>query len=136
MSKDYSDIIDHPNYKSAKRQPMTMLNRAAQFSPFAALVGFDLAVEETARLTEERITLDEAEIQILNGKIAEIKPGDEVHITYFQPDPLKSGGMYLPLTGNVKKVDHYEGKLVFTDGSSIPLSDIFDLEIAGKNEMF
>lgn len=127
MSK-YDDIIDHPHFQSKDRPHMSMHDRAAQFSPFAALVGFDAAVEETGRLTEEKITLDGDRIAEINAVIQTLSPKDTVHLTYFLPDLFKSGGMYLNMTGILKNVDSYEGVLKFVDGTDIPISDIFAIE--------
>ena len=127
MSK-YDDIIDHPHFQSSTRPHMSMHDRAAQFSPFAALVGFDAAVEETGRLTDEKITLDGDRIAEINAVIQTLSPKDTVHLTYFLPDLFKSGGMYLNMTATLKCVDSYEGVLKFTDGTVIPISDIFAIE--------
>ena len=124
----YEDIIDHPHYQSKKRPHMSMQDRAAQFSPFAALVGFDAAVEETGRLTEEKIILDEDKIQIINSVVKSLSRGDMVQITYFLPDELKSGGMYLPVAGSIKKVDPVENILYLTDGTEIAVGDILEIE--------
>ena len=127
MSK-YDDIIDHPHFQSGERPHMSMHDRAAQFSPFAALVGFDAAVEETGRLTDEKITLDPDRIAEINAVIANLNPKDTVHLTYFVPDLFKSGGMYLNMTGVLKTVDSYEGVLKFTDETIVPIADIFAIE--------
>ena len=125
---DYSDILDHPHFQSPIRPRMSMDDRAAQFSPFVALVGFDAAVEETARLTEEKLILDEDEIMELNRVIETLKSGDMVNITFFLPDRLKEGGMYLPISGTVKKNDTVERNIMLTDGTIIPMSDILSIE--------
>ena len=124
----YDDIINHPHYQSATRKHMSMSDRAAQFSPFAALVGYDAAVEETARLTEEKIILDEDKIREINSVIAGLEKGNLVHITYFIPDALKSGGLYMHVTGWVKKIDSYEKILYLMDETDIPISDIIEIE--------
>ena len=124
----YDDIINHPHYQSATRKHMSMSDRAAQFSPFAALVGYDAAVEETARLTEEKIILDEDKIREINSVIAGLEKGNLVHITYFIPDALKSGGLYMHVTGWVKEIDSYEKILYLTDETDIPISDIIEIE--------
>ncbi len=128
----YDDIIDHPHYQSKVRPHMSMTDRAAQFSPFAALVGYGDAVAETQRLTDERIILDESVIEEIDRKLREIDENAAfqpyVTITYFVPDPLKSGGAYLPVSGNVKKIDKIEKLVILTDGTRIPIEDIFDIE--------
>ncbi|MBR1861063.1 MAG: hypothetical protein IJ796_04280 [Lachnospiraceae bacterium] len=131
MSGPYDDIIDHPHYQSKTRPHMSMLNRAAQFSPFAALTGYDDAVEETQRLTDERIELDPSVVEEINRKLSEIaaniasKP--YVTIVYFVRDMLKAGGAYLPVTGCVVKFDEYERVILMEDGTRIPIEDIFSI---------
>ena len=127
MSK-YDDIIDHPHFQSATRPHMSMHDRAAQFAPFAALVGYDAAVEETARLTDEKIVLDEDVWKGINQTINELNPGDLVNITYFLPDAFKSGGMYIHTCGTLKKTDPVEKIIMLTDGTNIPIADIFSIE--------
>ena len=133
MGGKYDDIIEHPHYRSKKRPHMSMINRAAQFSPFAALVGYDEAVAETGRLTDERINLDESVIEEINRRLAEIErrlPADPpyVTITYFAEDAFKEGGSYLQMTGKVKKMDLFGRTLTMDDGQSLRDDDIFDIE--------
>lgn len=129
--KDYSDIIDHPHHVSRKRPQMSMHDRAAQFSPFAALTGFDAAVAEEARVTDRRIELEEDERQRLNERIQilaeHIEEQPEVSITYFVPDERKEGGAYVMETGVLKKIDEYEHMLVMTDGTKIPIREIIEI---------
>lgn len=131
MSGPYEDIINLPHHVSKNRQSMSMMDRAAQFSPFAALTGYDAAIEETGRLTEARIILDESEIQILNEKMRFIEEhiGErpQVSVTYFQPDAKKDGGEYVVIMGVVKKIDTYEQQIVMTDGVKIPIEDIIEI---------
>lgn len=131
MSNNYDDIIQLPHHVSKTRLPMSMSDRAAQFSPFAALTGYDAAIEETGRLTENRITLDENEIEILNAKLQTIEEQLDnepvVIITYFQPDKRKSGGAYVTTTGVVKKIDSYEQVIVLTSGLRIPITEIIQI---------
>ena len=105
-----------------------MEKRAAQFSPFAAMVGHDAAIRETARLTEERLELSEDEKAVIDGKLqmikAHIKEQPEVTVTYFQPDEKKSGGAYVTVTGFAKKVDNVSKLLLLQDGRAIPIKDI------------
>ena len=133
MRNDYSDIIHLPHHVSATRQQMSMMERAAQFSPFAALVGYDAAVKETARLTDQRIELDNSAKEELNDKllcIAEHLGEDfEVVITYFQPDSKKAGGAYVDASGVVKKMDEYARQLLFRDGRKIPIEDILVIRL-------
>ncbi len=129
---EYEDIIHLPHHVSKKHPQMSMSNRAAQFSPFAALTGYDAAVEETARLTDRRIELDEYEVQHLDERIQKILEHCEKHpkvsITYFLPDTRKDGGEYITVTGNVKKIDNYDKKIILTDGTSIPVHEIIGLD--------
>lgn len=128
----YDDIINLPHPTSQKRPRMSVQDRAAQFSPFAALTGYDAAIRETARLTEERIELNEYEQAVLDQRIIllqeHLKDLPEVTITYFQPDERKEGGKYCSLTGAVKKIDSYERQLVLADKSKIPIESILNLE--------
>ena len=128
----YGDIINLPHPVSARRAGMSMVDRGAQFSPFAALTGFDAAIEETARLTDCRIELTEGEQAALNEKLcllAEdtgIKP--EITVTFFRPDARKSGGAYISVTSRVKKIDAYAGALIMADGMAVAFEDIIGLE--------
>ncbi len=111
---------------------MSMIARAAQFSPFAALVGYDESVRETGRLTEEKVVLDDTAIEEIDRKLRELDGTDEcVTITYFLPDPLKEGGAYTIVTGEVKKIDVIANKVFMKDGTEIPTGDIFDIELTG-----
>ena len=114
-----------------------MHDRAAQFSPFAALSGYEEAVEEEARLTEEKILLDEYEKQRIDEKLQKIRDdlqerGKEekprISVTFFLPDQKKAGGSYVTVTGQVKKLDTYRQQLLLTDGSTIPFQEIIELE--------
>ena len=127
----YNDIINLPHHVSATRPRMPMIDRAAQFSPFAALTGYDTAIKETGRLTDERIELSEESRTVLDRKqqllLDNLADRPEVSVTYFVPDERKSGGAYFTVTGQVKKVDEYERLLILTDGTKIPLNEIQDL---------
>lgn len=127
----YADIIDLPHHQSAKRPHMPVEDRAAQFSPFAALTGYEDAVKETARLTEERIELDEYSKDVLNQQLNEIKKdlSKRVSITYFVPDERKDGGAYVTVKGTVKKIKEYEHIIVMTDGAEIPIEEIVQIEL-------
>ena len=126
-----NDIIDLPHHVSATRPRMSMIDRAAQFSPFAALTGYDAAIKETGRLTDERIELSEESRAALDGKqqllLDNLADRPEVSVTYFVPDERKSGGTYVTVNGQVKKVDDYQRLLILTDGTKIPLDEIQDL---------
>lgn len=126
----YDDIINLPHHQSATRPHMSNYDRAAQFSPFAALTRHDEAIRETARLTDRKIELDEYTKEDLNSKLQIIGDnlGTEVAITYFQLDEKKSGGAYLTITGCVKRIDEYEQTVVFTDRTAIPIDQISEIE--------
>lgn len=128
----YADIIDLPHHTSRTRPRMSVSARAAQFSPFAALTGYGAAVDETARLTDDRIVLDENAKAMLDGKLQIIAEhiGDhpEVTITYFVPDKKKSGGAYVSVTGTVKEIDESERIAVLGDGTKIPIREIYEIE--------
>ena len=128
----YDDIINLPHYVSPTRPRMSMIDCAAQFSPFAALTGYDAAIKETGRLTDQRIELSEDSRAALDRKqqllVECLADHPEVSVTYFIPDERKSGGAYVTVTGIVKKVDDYQRLLLLTDGTKIPLDDILDLE--------
>lgn len=133
---EYDDIINLPNPTSKTHLRMSLYNRAAQFSPFAALTGHDAAIKETARLTEEKRELSEDEIARLNEKLNIITKniGTEkmVTITYFVPDDRKSGGAYVSCSGIVKRIDEYERIIVLTDKTVIPIAQISGIQ----GEMF
>lgn len=128
----YDDMLHLPHHVSPTRPPMSMVDRAAQFSPFAALSGYGAAIKETGRLTEERSELGEDSRWELNGKLgvllSRLGQCPEVSITYFQPDGHKVGGAYRTVTGRVKKLDPITGLLTLTDGTKIPMEDIREIE--------
>ena len=129
----YDDIINLPHHVSPTRQRMSMHDRAAQFAPFAALVGYDDAVAETARLTAARPELDEQEQRAINERLAyiadHIKEQPEVRIKYFVPDEHKSGGAIVEVSGKTYRISNTDATIVMTDGCKIRLSDIIDLSI-------
>lgn len=128
----YDDIINLPHHVSKTRPQMSMLDRAAQFSPFAALTGYDAAIKETGRLTDEKIELDEDTKAALDMKqaylIEMIDEQPEITIIYFLPDARKAGGAYVTVTGNLKRFDEYERLLILTNGKKIPMDDIINIE--------
>ena len=129
----YDDIIHLPHHVSNRHPQMSMMNRAAQFAPFAALVGHDAAIRETARLTGSKIEMDEYEKEELNRRIRFVENhlGEELSVVihYFLPDSKKDGGSYVDTAGVVRKIDEYEQEIVLTDGSKIPIDNILTLEI-------
>ena len=134
MSDHYDDIIDLPHHVSTTRPQMPMSDRAAQFSPFAALTGYDAAIKETGRLTDAHVELDEDELKRLDAKFQiladHLHDGAEVTITYFKPDERKEGGAYLTITESIKKVNSFDRLLTMQDGTCIHMDQIVGLESA------
>lgn len=128
MSGPYDDIIGLPHPTSERHPRMPVANRAAQFSPFAALSGYDDAVKETARLTGSRIELTEDEKSVLDAKLQRLAPSENVVITYFQPDGRKQGGAYLTACGEVKRIGAAAREIVLMDGRRIPIDDILEVQ--------
>ena len=132
MSGRYDDIIGLPHPTSQRHPRIPIRERAAIFSPFAALSGHGAAIAETARLTKRRMELDEDTKAELDRRqavlLAHIGEQPEVTVTWFQPDEKKDGGAYLTTTGRLKKLRELERSLVLTDGTEIPLEDVVTLE--------
>ena len=128
----YADIIDMPHHVSKVRKPMPRADRAAQFSPFAALTGHDAAIKEVARITQDYIELADDEKEILNQRllllIEMIDKQPQVSITYFKRDEKKKGGKYVEITGIIKKYRQYERIIEFVNGESILVDSIFAIE--------
>ena len=131
-STQYNDIINLPHHVSSTRPQMPILDRAAQFAPFAALTGYDAAIKETGRLTDEKIEMDEEALNILNMKyqilVDSLDDEPEVTFTYFKPDERKAGGAYVKVTGIVKKVDDFERLIVMQDGTKLPMDNILNID--------
>ena len=132
MNNRYNEIINLPHHVSKTRPQMPMSDRAAQFAPFAALTGYDAAIKETGRLTDEKIEMDEEALNILNMKfqilVDSLDDEPEVTFTYFKPDERKAGGAYVEVTGIVKKVDDFERLIVMQNGTKMPMDDILNIE--------
>ena len=132
MRENYEDIINLPYHVSATKPQMSMIDRAAQYSPFAALTDYDAAIKETGRLTDEKIEMDEEALNILNMKfqvlVDSMDDEPEVTFTYFKPDGRKAGGAYIEVTGRVKKVDDFERRIVMQNGTKMPMDDILNIE--------
>ena len=133
MTDPYDDILHLPHPTSKRHPRMPIADRAAQFSPFAALTGHKAAIEETARVTDRRIELDEdakeqldQTLQLLMERIDE-QP--EITVTWFSPDKKKAGGQYHTATGKLKRIDTQESRLILTDGTQIPLEDLLRIRI-------
>ena len=129
---EYKDIFNRPHHVSPKRPQMSRLNRAAQFSPFAALTGYDDLVAESARVTDQKIELGEDELTLLNEQLGylqdHINEHPEVTVHYFDPDQYKDGGVYREYTGKIMKVLVYDEALVIESGLSIPFANILSID--------
>lgn len=132
ISHKYDDIINLLRHVSKKHPQMSLHDRAAQFSPFAALTGHKAAINETARLTDEKQILSEDVIAKLNEQLNLIKENIStnpiVTITYFVPDDRKSGGAYISNTGVVKKINEYNHTVILTDKTVIPIEQISEMQ--------
>ena len=132
MKNPYEDIIGLPHHVSKTRPQMPMSDRAAQFSPFSALTGYDSAIHETGRLTSEKIELSEDAREILNRKLLIVaespEQNTEVIITCFVPDELKNGGSYREISGIIKKIDEVEQAIIMQDQTRIPLDSLLEIE--------
>ena len=132
MPTNYDDIINLPHHVSTTHPRMSQRDRAAQFSPFAALTGYDSEIKETARLTDEKLELDDyrtalidSQLQILIDNVTE-RP--TISITFFKPDSRKNGGAYVTVSGNFRRIDESNRTVVLTDGTTISVEDIYAIE--------
>lgn len=130
----YEDMLHLPHHTSVLRPRMSNLERAAQFSPFAALTGYEAAIAETARQTDTRAELDESEKALLNEKLQILRKHIDrrpaVTITYFRPDERKAGGAYVRAAGTVQRIDETERRLVLADRTTIPIEQIYAIEFS------
>ncbi len=131
--KNYDDMINLPCPTSPTHPRMPIEDRAAQFAPFSALTGYGDAIDETERQTEERIELGEEQKDRLDRKMAllmsKIHTRPQIQVTYFVPDVRKEGGVYRTVSGQIKRVELYEGILLFADGVKIPIADVYEIEM-------
>ena len=151
MKKDphrYDDLLHLPRPKST-HPPMPAENRAAQFSPFAALTGYEACIMEEARLTDTKPDLDEHEKALLDEKLQELlseaaaQPAGSVSVsvTHYVPDPLKEGGSIREREGRFKRIDSSRRLLIFyaangiSDGETIRIDQILDLQIRKGNDL-
>lgn len=134
MSGKYDDIINLPHHVSAKRPQMSRSARAAQFAPFAALVGLDDEMEETARLTDAKPELEEAEKEKINRVLLEIRNNPQketaVELTFFRPDGRKDGGAIITCPCTVRRIDEIERRLILSDRSEIEFDNILSIKIS------
>lgn len=129
---NYEDIINLPHYVSKAHPRMSLENRSAQFSPFAALTGYSDSIKETERITNKKITLDENYKEMLDNKLIilnnEIKNNHEVTITYFVDDLKKDGGIYKTVNTVIKKIDFFERQIVLINNEKIFIDDIYEIK--------
>ncbi|MBQ6261959.1 MAG: hypothetical protein IJK58_00405 [Clostridia bacterium] len=127
----YDDIIDLPHHVSAKRKKMDPLSRAAQFSPFAALTGFDDYIFEEGRFTDGKAELDDDEKAAIGSRLSALAglypDAGDVIVTYWSEDRKKIGGKYLTVSGKVKKIDPEKGTVTFEGGITLPVCDVFSV---------
>ena len=128
----YDDILELPHPVSSRHAPMSLTDRASQFSPFAALTGFGAAIDETGRLTDVRIEISEEERERLNRKLLNLNQLQnscpEITVTYFLPDEKKEGGAYIRITGKLQKIDRLTQRIVLDDGRQIPMEDLVEID--------
>lgn len=133
----YDDIIGLPHYEPKHHPRMPMENRAAQFAPFAALTGHGAAIAETARLTEQPVELSDEQKHALSRRMEyALKSHAKVSITFFLPDPHKSGGRYIDITGEIKKFDEYSRNVILTDRRTLNMDDITDIRVETPESFF
>ena len=132
MTGNYDDIFCLPHPVSEKHAPMSLSDRAAQFAPFAALTGFDCAIRETARLTDQPFSFTESKKEEINGKLCwlltQTDQHPEVTVTYFETDDYKPGGSYLQVTGKLHSIDPVRSVLILADGKRIGFEQIYEIE--------
>ncbi len=135
MKGPYDDIIELPHHVSEKHPQMSMDERAAQFSPFAALTGYGAVIHETERLTDRRMELSESVKEELERKLRELYEKNSAGvITFFRPDQKKEGGAYVSAEGKIRKIDDVERVIILEEGTEIPVDLIVDLEFADQND--
>nr|WP_297933961.1 hypothetical protein [uncultured Blautia sp.] len=129
----YEDMLELPHPVSKMHPQMPRRDRAAQFAPFAALTGYEEAVREAARITEEKMILDEDSKVQLDWKLRclqeKVKEQPIIIVTYFMKDERKKGGKYVTVTGVLKKIDSYTHQFVLENGEEIPVEDVVSLDI-------
>jgi len=137
---EYDDIINLPHHVSDKRKPMSMMNRAAQFAPFAALTGHSEAINETARLTAAKKQLSNEDLTRLSKRLAfalsHAKEKPVLTFTVFVPDKLKKGGEYMEIRGSIKRIDGFSRIIHLHDGKELPLDNIIDVSAGIFNNLY
>ena len=130
MTEKYELIMNMQRPRTEKHPKMSRLDRAAQFAPYSALSGYEDAVEETARLTDRKIELDESEIELINATLTRLKSAPEdtkVRLTFFRPDDKKTGGAYVTTTGEISKIDDVAGEITLIGGMPIPFANLTEI---------
>ena len=130
MTDNYEDIINLPHHVSNKHPQMSMINRAAQFAPFAALTGHDAAIQETARYTADEMELTEAGRDELDRKMSMLLSfanQPDVSITFFHPDEKKNGGVYRSVSSKIKRIDSFKQLILMSNGTIIPFRNVLDI---------
>ena len=132
IDTNYDDMINMPCPTSQRHPRMPRADRAAQFAPFAALTGYDAAIDETGRLTDQKIDISEdmrEKLDLKQNFLADIiDEQPEISVTYFVPDKKKSGGAYVTVNGRLKQIDEYEQLIILTDGKKIPIQEVYSIE--------
>ena len=132
IDRNYDDMINMPCPTSPRHPRMPRADRAAQFAPFAALTGYDAAIDETGRLTDQKIDISEdmrEKLDLEQNFLADIiDEQPEISVTYFVPDKKKSGGAYVTVNGRLKQIDEYEQLIILTDGKKIPIQEVYSIE--------
>ena len=132
IDRNYDDMINMPCPTSPRHPRMPRADRAAQFAPFAALTGYDAAIDETGRLTDQKIDISEdmrEKLDLKQNFLADIiDEQPEISVTYFVPDKKKSGGSYVTVNGRLKQIDEYEQLIILTDGKKIPIQEVYSIE--------
>ena len=132
IDRNYDDMINMPCPTSPRHPRMPRADRAAQFAPFAALTGYDAAIDETGRLTDQKIDISEdmrEKLDLKQNFLADIiDEQPEISVTYFVPDKKKPGGAYVTVNGRLKQIDEYEQLIILTDGKKIPIQEVYSIE--------
>ena len=137
MDTNYDDIINLPRHQSNNRKRMSNYDRAAQFSPFAALKGYDDEIEETARLTDDKWDVEGTRVDDINEKLVLLKQAVKQHppvtLTYFVQDSKKAGGAYVTTEARLKKISEYERMLILDNNIAVSFDDIYNIELCPLN---
>ena len=132
IDRNYDDMINMPCPTSPRHPRMPRADRAAQFAPFAALTGYDAAIDETGRLTDQKIDISEdmrEKLDLKQNFLADIiDEQPEISVTYFVIDKKKSGGAYVTVNGRLKQIDEYEQLIILTDGKKTPIQEVYTIE--------